>query len=525
MKKLNLFFFVAFLGVFLSFVDCSFASVAETENKNPIDTLKETKNKILSYTKNCPQLSELINKGFPIAEKITLLENNKTLNEAQKKELFLNMVKQFELDPSFVALENLPLKKDDCSTYTVMFRDLVYSMSESTKKLKNLHDELIKIADNNFPAQNLLCNFGEDSKSIDTKINEQIGYCEEAINNKNKPQYLTDEEFKSTKELLYNALSNKYYQTKQIKKLLNTCEKMDGSWAQEFCYKNLGYLADDSLSPDINIYYQKVITYWETVYSQTDSITDKKSKNETAAYELESLYVKTKQTKQLITFCENIKDKEAQENCGLQEQILGDKFYELKQFNMALPLYQAAAQYNKYGFSARERLANMYFEGEGVPIDAYEAIRWYEKALKLSYSSTVIGNIGAAYYKLNDYRMAFKYYYNAATQGNAWFQANIANMYAKGQGVIQDNMQAYAWVNVALTQGFEDKQKQFYCEKLRENLENILKQESKYGKKLDEARVLAKKYYKLYVLHEKKEKIAERGLKARVLSALSELTK
>ena len=73
----------------------------------------------------------------------------------------------------------------------------------------------------------------------------------------------------------------------------------------------------------------------------------------------------------------------------------------------------APAQYN---------LGFMYANGEGVPENDAEAVRWY--------------------------RMA-------AEQGNASAQYNLGVMYANGEGVPENYVLSYAWFNLAAAQGDE----------------------------------------------------------------------
>ena len=65
---------------------------------------------------------------------------------------------------------------------------------------------------------------------------------------------------------------------------------------------------------------------------------------------------------------------------------------------------------------AQNNLGLMYDEGEGVPQDNGEAVKWYRKA---------------------------------AQQGNAKAQFNLALMYDEGRGVPQDYVAAYKWFNLA----------------------------------------------------------------------------
>ena len=69
---------------------------------------------------------------------------------------------------------------------------------------------------------------------------------------------------------------------------------------------------------------------------------------------------------------------------------------------------------------AQHNLGLMYENGQGVPEDDKEAVKWY--------------------------RMA-------AEQGDASAQNNLGLMYAKGEGVPMDGAVAYMWFNIAATAG------------------------------------------------------------------------
>ena len=70
--------------------------------------------------------------------------------------------------------------------------------------------------------------------------------------------------------------------------------------------------------------------------------------------------------------------------------------------------------------TAQSILGLMYANGEGVPKDAAEAVRWFRLA---------------------------------AEQGTARAQFNLGFMYANGEGVPKDDVTAYAWLNIAAAQG------------------------------------------------------------------------
>ncbi|NLK41150.1 MAG: sel1 repeat family protein, partial [Planctomycetes bacterium] len=76
----------------------------------------------------------------------------------------------------------------------------------------------------------------------------------------------------------------------------------------------------------------------------------------------------------------------------------------------------AAAQYN---------LGVMYANGQGVPQDYKEAVKWFRKA---------------------------------AEQGDADAQFNLGLMYANGRGVPQDDKEAVKWFRKAAEQGDADAQ-------------------------------------------------------------------
>ena len=52
-----------------------------------------------------------------------------------------------------------------------------------------------------------------------------------------------------------------------------------------------------------------------------------------------------------------------------------------------------------------------------------------------------------------DYKQAVKWYTKAAEQGDADAQSNLGVMYANGQGVPQDNVSAHMWFNLAAANG------------------------------------------------------------------------
>ena len=72
---------------------------------------------------------------------------------------------------------------------------------------------------------------------------------------------------------------------------------------------------------------------------------------------------------------------------------------------------------------AQFNLGNMYDNGNGVPENDAEAVKWYRKA---------------------------------ADQGYAKAQTSLGVMYANGEGVPENFVHAYVWWSMAKTQGYED---------------------------------------------------------------------
>ena len=95
---------------------------------------------------------------------------------------------------------------------------------------------------------------------------------------------------------------------------------------------------------------------------------------------------------------------------------------------------------------AQSNLGYMYAKGEGVPKDAAEAVKWYRKAADQGDAKAQY-NLGVMY--ANDAAEAVRWYRKAADQGYAPAQNNLGFMYDNGFGVPKDDVEAYAWWNLA----------------------------------------------------------------------------
>jgi TPR repeat protein len=108
---------------------------------------------------------------------------------------------------------------------------------------------------------------------------------------------------------------------------------------------------------------------------------------------------------------------------------------------------------------AQFNLALMYYEGEGVPQDYAEAIKWFRKGAEQGLAAAQY-NLALMYYEgegvPQDYAEAIKWFRKAAEQGLAAAQFTLALMYATGQGVPQDYVESYVWNSLAAASGFED---------------------------------------------------------------------
>ena len=98
-----------------------------------------------------------------------------------------------------------------------------------------------------------------------------------------------------------------------------------------------------------------------------------------------------------------------------------------------------------------------YREGYGTAVDAFEAVKWYQKAAKQGYAGAQY-NLGDMYENgrgvKQSYKKAVEWYLKAAKQGLADAQFNLGTMYYNGTGVEQSNEKAVEWYLKAADQGF-----------------------------------------------------------------------
>ena len=123
-------------------------------------------------------------------------------------------------------------------------------------------------------------------------------------------------------------------------------------------------------------------------------------------------------------------------------------------YGEALRWYRLAADQGHA--SAQVCLGSMYASGEGVPQDDSEALHWYRLAADQGYAGAQF-NIGIMYANgegvPQDYGEGVRWYRLAADQGFASAQYNLSGMYLNGRGVPQDDGEAVRWHRLAADQG------------------------------------------------------------------------
>ena len=130
-------------------------------------------------------------------------------------------------------------------------------------------------------------------------------------------------------------------------------------------------------------------------------------------------------------------------------------------YKEAVKWYRKAAE--KGYAPAQSRLGGMYNRGYGVPRDEKEAVKWYLKAAKQEDVSALVG-LGFIYDERPGYALfgklvqrndkkSVKWFRKAANLGGDSAQRILGDRYANGRGVPKDNLTAYMWYSLAVTNG------------------------------------------------------------------------
>jgi TPR repeat protein len=103
---------------------------------------------------------------------------------------------------------------------------------------------------------------------------------------------------------------------------------------------------------------------------------------------------------------------------------------------------------------AQFHLGLMYGNGEGVPQNYEQAIKWYTKAAEQGLAQAQ-HNLGLIYERgqgVKNYQKAIKWYTKAGEQGYAYAQFNLGLMHYFGDSAPQNYEQAYIWLSLATAQ-------------------------------------------------------------------------
>jgi len=106
---------------------------------------------------------------------------------------------------------------------------------------------------------------------------------------------------------------------------------------------------------------------------------------------------------------------------------------------------------------AQYNLGVCYHNGQGVPQDYMEAVKWFRKAADQGNAFAQFA-LGFAYAKgqgvPQDYEGAVKWYRRAADQNDAGAQDDLGAFYRDGRGVATNFVEAYKWFNLASANGY-----------------------------------------------------------------------
>jgi localization factor PodJL len=105
---------------------------------------------------------------------------------------------------------------------------------------------------------------------------------------------------------------------------------------------------------------------------------------------------------------------------------------------------------------AQARLGTLYEHGQGVPLDMGKAVHWYQAAAQQG-NRTAMHNLAVALHQgvggKPDKAGAALWFSKAANLGLVDSQFNLAVLYERGEGVPQSLLDAYKWYAIAATQG------------------------------------------------------------------------
>jgi hypothetical protein len=106
--------------------------------------------------------------------------------------------------------------------------------------------------------------------------------------------------------------------------------------------------------------------------------------------------------------------------------------------------------------AAQFKVALIFDDGQGVPQDYQQAMKWYRLAAEQGVTEAQ-NNLGVMYDYGHgvpqNYQEAIKWYRLAAEQGHPLGQFNLGVLYESGKGVPQDYVLAHMWYSLASASG------------------------------------------------------------------------
>jgi TPR repeat protein len=124
--------------------------------------------------------------------------------------------------------------------------------------------------------------------------------------------------------------------------------------------------------------------------------------------------------------------------------------YKAGNFEQALKIWRPLAEQGDG--AAQLRLSTMYAEGQGVPKDDAESLKWGRLAADNGIVAAQL-IMGARYNEgrgvPKDAKEAVKWFEKAANKGAAYGQFYLGLMYAGGSGIPQDKVESFKWFTLA----------------------------------------------------------------------------
>lgn len=121
-----------------------------------------------------------------------------------------------------------------------------------------------------------------------------------------------------------------------------------------------------------------------------------------------------------------------------------------KDYAAAHAIYLSLA--NQNDAKACYNLGLMYQNGDGVPRNLDEAVKWYTKSAELNYKEAQY-TLGSLVFQRMiqsiSYPQAVTYYEQAAQQGHVKSQLNLGMLYLRGEVIAQDMPAAVKWLSLA----------------------------------------------------------------------------